>query len=359
MENRVTHRKMVFGVILLAIFIGFPAGAIGASKESKKSKPPEKKEVKAKAEVSELAKITSAVRPSLRKLTEDWGDQAWVTGAFKAESLPSAKEPKLPSSSEGALKDFLAAARVGTSFARGEIEDEKTLNGLVQMLQWSLVQTRLKAAAGDSAWVQENLGDWLKFAADFPYEESTLVGLKVASVLRALIFDELEQMEALTAAGDPKKETAEKIAESWVLWTQRLRAPWPIDRVILSESRRILPAPLQGLGAQTANQLQKNPYQTADSILNKLSGGKAEAANFLRQMWTDQDLSQMKTEITRLHRLQLRWAYNLLQSKAGKLPQTILEVAKAAGFDRVPVNYQSGKAWELSELGPSESTKID
>lgn len=356
MENRVTHRKMAFRVILLAIFIGFSPGVLGASKESKKKKASAEK---AKAEVSELAKITSAVRPSLKKLMEDWGDQAWVTGAFKTETLPSAKEPKLPASSEAALKDFLAAARRGISFARGEIEDEKTLNGLVQMLQWSLVQTRLKATAGEFSWVQENLGDWLKFAADFPYEESTLVGLKVSSVLRALIFDELEQMEARAAVGGLKTETADKTAESWVLWTQRLRAPWPIDRVILSESRRILPAPLQGLGAQTANQLQKNPYQTADSILNKLPGGKAEAANFLRQMWTAEDLSQMKTEITRLHRLQLRWAYNLLQTKAGKLPETILEVAKAAGFDRVPVNYLSGKAWELAELKHSESTKIE
>lgn len=286
----------------------------------------------------------AGLKPSLQKIVSDFGDQPQISEYFKKAPEKAAPLKKSFKKQLVVLDAFLGEARSSSSFARGEIEDEKVLNGLIQMLQLSILRVRETPPEKSSDLIRRELGAWLTFAADFSYEESSFIGMKVASVIRALVLDELEQFEKTLPGQDSKQLTA------WVEWSQAIRMPWPIDRVIISEGRRALEPRLHGLASQVAARLQSNPYQTAASILDRLAGGKAESTGFLRQMWAEKDLAQMKEEVSRLQGYQLRWGFRVREALGHKAPHSMLEVAKAAGFSSIPINYKSGRAWDIEAL---------
>jgi hypothetical protein len=63
---------------------------------------------------------------------------------------------------------------------------------MMTFLQLSLLEVRRQAFKKNWAMVQKHCASWFLFAADFPYEESSLVGLRISGVVRSLILDELE-----------------------------------------------------------------------------------------------------------------------------------------------------------------------
>lgn len=329
-----TQRIILVLLVLLAVEV--PAIA--------KKKPPKESAVPAKVAVAPepTAGIQVVEKPSLKTLVHQWGDGAEVTALFKSIEAPDPKKLERIAEKRGkVLEEFLAAAAASKSFARSEIEEESTLNGVLQMLQLSVLRARVLQTRGELEGVRTELGTWLLFAADFPYEEASYMGLKVSGVLRAFVFDELEALE---------KGAADTEAPAWIGWLARQRAPWPIDRVVLMESRRLLKPPYQPTGAKLALKLQKNPYQTTAEALKGMPGGASDEFGFVRELWTDKDVHLMKTEVARLHRLRLRWGLRGFRARKGQPATTVAEAAREAGFGQDPVNYLTGKPWDLAGI---------
>lgn len=342
------HKRRLVGVtqrIILVLLMVAGAGAPTFAKDATNQKNAKKKP-KATPTPTAAPEPTTGIqvseKPSLKTLVQRWGDGTEITELFKSPEVPDAKKLEKAAAKRGKiLEEFLASAAASKSFARSEIEEEATLNGVLQMLQLSILRARVHCAKGEIEAARAELGTWLLFAADFPYEEASYMGLKVSGVLRAFVFDELEQIEKTAKDAD---------APTWIVWMARQRAPWPIDRVVLMESRRLLKPPFQPTGAKLALKLQKNPYQTTDAALKGMPGSSSEEFGFVRELWTDKDVHLMKTEVARLHRLRLRWGLRGFRARSGKAATIVTEAAREAGFGQDPVNYLTGKPWELAAI---------
>lgn len=229
-------------------------------------------------------------------------------------------------------------------FVRGEIEDEKVLGATLKWLQLAMVHCRFSAQQNQWSAVQQHMSAWFSFAADLAYEESSLIGLRVSAVIRALLMDELEKLQAKHAV---------QIAQSpeMRLWFLQVRAPWPIDRVLVSEAKmRLKPAEI-ALAESLAQRLQKNPYQSVDKILSEPKmrhSAQTAAADFLRKLWRDEDIQQMKMEINRIGILKIRLAMAEYQARLQKPAVNMTELVQNHFLDQVPTDYFSGKPMDLT-----------
>jgi hypothetical protein len=137
----------------------------------------------------------SAEKPSFRTFTESLKSPDEIRALYKeSQSLekdPAARLQPLWQANEKSELELQKEFRASNSFVRGEIEDEKVLSGLMSWLQLSLLKARAEAFQSHWDEVQKNLAPWFQFAADFPYEESSLVGLRTTGVIRSLLLDEL------------------------------------------------------------------------------------------------------------------------------------------------------------------------
>lgn len=229
-------------------------------------------------------------------------------------------------------------------FVRGEIEDEKVLGATLKWLQLAMIDCRVSAQKNQWVPVRQHMSAWFAFAADLAYEESSLIGIRVSAVMRALLMDELEKLQAKHSA---------QIAQSpdVRLWFLQVRAPWPIDRVLVSEAKmRLKPAELP-LAESLAQRLQKNPYQSVDKILSEPKmrhSAQTAAADFLRKLWRDEDIQQMKMEMNRIGILKIRLAMAEYQVRLQKAAANVTELVQNRFLDQVPTDYFSGKPMDLT-----------
>lgn len=239
-----------------------------------------------------------------------------------------------------ALENDFSSSR---SFERGAIEVESNLNGITQLLQLDLLRASVLATKNQWPEVQKIFSAWFQFAADFPYEESSLIGLRFAGVLRSLLLDDLETLQ---------KNHSSDLAQNSELrkWLLRIKAPWPVDRVVISEARRILKPPYQSLAQKIAKAYQKNPYQPAAASLKSGKGKDSEGAKVLREFWRDSDIEAMKTEITRISKLKVRMASAEFEWLQKRKAQNIDELVKGGLLDRAPIDYFTGRPLDLTSL---------
>lgn len=230
--------------------------------------------------------------------------------------------------------------RNSTPFVRGEIEDEKTLAGVLSMLQLSILKARQSAKKMAFSQVKDELSPWFIFGSDMPYEESSLVGLRLAGVIRSFLFDELELIQR-----NWPKELGQN--ELWLIWSKELRAPWPIDRVIISESKRLLKQTYLKVAENVAQKLQKNAYQTSEAVLNQTVGGKSAELDFIKQIWREEDIKAMRLEVNRLSGFQVRLAQTVYEVKNQKKPGQIEDLVKAGLLKGVPIDYTTGRPMSL------------
>ncbi len=285
------------------------------------------------AEKLHLRDLVPALRdgPAITKLFKD---QAKSKSELKLADALLKKNRKIR---ETTLRNFEA----GTAFVRGEIEDEATLNAVIQLLQLSLIKVRKDVRSRQWKLAQKEIAAWFTFAADFPYEESSLIGLKVAGVIRSFLLDEIETMV---------KNSSDELAKDGSLrvWFLKVRAPWPIDRMLTSEARRALPPALLGIAGKVAQNLQKNPYITAAEALEQVPGGKPKDLEILKELWKPSHIGDMKAEITRIGKLKMQLAANEYALKTGKKALHAEELVTAKLLDQVPVDYNTGKPMGIS-----------
>lgn len=288
-----------------------------------------------------------ADKPSLKAFSVRIQQGSQITAFFKkTQDLSSFSEKEfhlLWKVNQKSLRHLEIEFQNSSSFVRGEVEDEKVLSAVIQYLQLSLLQVRQLATHSDWKEVKGHLEKWFLFAADFPYEEASLVGLRFSGVVRSLLLDEMERLQVKYKADMAK----EPMLRQWFL---QVRAPWPVDRVIISESRRLLKPNLMSVANAAAQAFQKNPYQTSESVLKKIKNGNRPEAEFLRQIWREADILMMKTEMNRIGKMKLRLALAEYQQIHSALPPSSQELVKAGLLDQVPTDYLTGKALDLTSL---------
>ncbi|MEZ0392500.1 MAG: hypothetical protein ACAH59_09805 [Pseudobdellovibrionaceae bacterium] len=283
-----------------------------------------------------LEKMTSGIQKSdeiaaLYKLTADLQKDP----AKELKPLLQANQKPLAQ----LQKEFLESA----NFIRGEIESEKVLNQLMACLQLSMLKSRAHSFQSEWPQMQNEFSSWFLFAADFPYEESSLVGLRTSGVIRSLLLDELEKIQTRFAAQLASQPTFRQ-------WFLKVRAPWPVDRVLISEAKRLLKPPMMSVANAAARAFQKNPYQTSQQALEKIKGGQSEGAELLKQIWREADIQLMKTEINRIGKLKLRLAKAEFENVNKKAPDSVQTLLNAGLLDQAPVDYFTGKALDLTSL---------
>lgn len=286
-------------------------------------------------------------KASLQQFCRNFKQTDQVVKVFKESS-------ELEKSPEKAAKDLLkknkkdqdklmALFKESAAFTRGEIEDEKTLSCTIQRLQLSLIEARTASFKKDWKKVQNIFSNWFLFAADFPYEESSLVGLRFSGVVRSLLLDDLERIQ--------KKFSSEIAAHPELRnWFLGVRAPWPVDRVLVTEAKRLLKPVMMPVAQAAAASYQKNPYQTSEQALKRVKGGDSNEAELLRQIWKLDDIQLMKTEMNRIGSMKLRFAQAEYQAQQGKPAANVGDLVKAGLLDAAPVDYFTGQPLGLTSL---------
>lgn len=270
-----------------------------------------------------------------------------IASLYKAsgnlEKDPASELQPLLKPNLAALENLEKEFQASSSFVRGEIEDEKVLGCVIVSLQLSMLRARSASFQSHWADVQKEFSSWFLFAADFPYDESSLVGLRATGVVRSLLLDDLEKIQ---------KKFSREIAQNSALrkWFLQVRAPWPVDRVFISEAKRLLKPPMMSVANAAAKAFQKNPYQTSEKALEKVRGGQSESAKLLKEIWRDQDIQMMKTEINRIGKLKLRLAMAEYEQHNKKTAQSVQELLQAHLLEEAPIDYFSGKPLDLTSL---------
>lgn len=283
-------------------------------------------------------------KPSLKSFADRVVQGEEITNLFKSSAPPDTqKRQSLWLKNQKNLENLENEFQHSATFVRGEIEQESTLSGIIQLLQLSLLQCRDLSAQSKWPEVQNHFSKWFLFAADFPYEESSLVGLRFTSVVRSFLLDDLERIQ---------KKFSSEIAKNSGLrkWFLQVRSPWPVDRIFISEAKRLLQPPMMSVAHSAASAFQKNPYQTSEQALKKVKGGDSQEALLLKKIWQESDILMMKTEITRIGKLQVRLAQAEYQIKNKTLPRSIEELVKTGLLLQAPIDYLSGKPLDLTSL---------
>lgn len=284
----------------------------------------------------------SAERPSLKALALKLQKGPEITQAFskKQNDKNSANSvASLLTMNQALREEFALSVKDSAAFARGEIEDEKILNFVTNLLQLSILEIRSDFAKGASVKAGDETLMWFNFAADLSYEESSLVGLRLSSLIRSLLLDELERAS---------HETPTAMSQAGV-WLKKLRVAWPVDRVFLYESRRVLKPQSLAVAEKVAKAFQKNAYQTAEQILKKTPGGAGPDLEFLKSIWRESDLNAMKTEVNRLALLKVRAADLQFEENKKAKASDWNDLKTSGGLEAVPVDYFTGRPMEWAQ----------
>lgn len=287
------------------------------------------------------AEAWGSERVSLEKVLNPLQGGEQISKVFKEAALSAEQATALIKKNQAPLSKILQLFDQHTSFVRGEIESEKTLNSLMTYLQLSCLKIRLAISQSDFVVATEVLRSWFFFATDLPYEEASLVSLRTAAVIRSLLLDELEKIyqQKSSMSGHERLQS----------WLQQVTAPWPVDRVLLGESKRHLGKNSMAAAENLARQLQKNPYQSAKSLLSKRLVKNEQDRHFLEQLWRDSDIQSMREEITRIGILQAKSAVIEFERVKKQTPKSMQELLDAGLLLQLPVNYNTGRELQISE----------
>jgi hypothetical protein len=294
----------------------------------------------------EVRQIVYHEKLSLKKLGEQILEGEKITELFRQNSpdkmdlLWQKKVSQLVKLNQKLMEKWLAANVSGEAFVRGEIDDEMVLNRIFQAVQLSILKIRLERQKNNYLGVKEELNSWFSFCATLPFDEASLVSLRLSNLVRSLLFDEIEAMQ----------KQAQTFDELWLHWSKTVKIPWPIDRVILSESKRfVADRRLMKVTEKLAVSLQKNTYQTSAAALAEIGGGNNKDLEFLKKMWREEDIGAMKTEVNRLAAFRIRLAVGNYERKSGKKPTSIEELVNSRLLESVPINYLTGKPFDLTQ----------
>lgn len=286
----------------------------------------------------ELHQLVS-IRPQFQEMSAQLQADEKLTQAYQAKSWSSDQAKQAQAWVDAHEKQWQVWRKhflESSSFARGQIEEEKNMNALVLWYQWSVLQSRVqKTSQLQHKILLENLQAWAQMSADLAYEESSLIGMRFSSVMRNMVFDELESFVQQQQSVETLKETLRLL--------KHMRAPWPVDRVILAETKKLLGE--SGLKAvqSAVNSLQKNPYQSLSGLVRKADLKRYPKLEFIVKMWTENDISRMQDEINRRNLLLINCAKKIYVLTQNQEPKSLDELVSKGLLDSVPIDYKTGQ----------------
>lgn len=228
-----------------------------------------------------------------------------------------------------------------SAFVRGEVDQENILEALLKYADLAIENQKRRIKEKKYEDAQKSLGKWFQMASDLAYEEATLKGLYASSQIRSRFLAQIDQWADLQTDGQ------------WVTtlrkWLLGASAPWPIDRVVVSEGKRIANPVLFPTIDMAARLLQKNPYQSLEKALKGKPGAESSKIVELRQVWQEKDVTAMREELTRLSRLKVRLSAIEYEQKQGKAPLSGQDLVKAGLLPSMPLDYQTGRPMDLGK----------
>lgn len=245
------------------------------------------------------------------------------------------------SQNESGQSQFLKNFKQATPYVRGEIEKESVLNAT--LARYQLLLMKIKADYFAKKWknLTENIELAFTIPAEIPYQEASLVGLRLGHAMRSLLLDELEGL-------DVKKDSILFKDNQFLTMLQRARLPWPIDRVILSDAKRLSNEKASVMAEAIAAELQKNPYQSAEKIIKEKKWSRSTDTEVLMQLWREQDIAEMQNEMNRFGKLLLKYASLRFEHMHKNKPEQAEQLVKEDIIQRVPVDYTTGKPMSIS-----------
>ncbi len=129
----------------------------------------------------------------------------------------------------------------------------------------------------------------------------------------------------------------------------RFKSLWPVDRVVLFELRKFLPQADERRVSWLVSQLQKNIYQSVESLLKKQPLSQPKDQERASALWTQNDIRFMRSQVSHLGRLQIQVAGQVFSAEWHKKPVSLQQLIDAKLLSKVPLNYESGKAFALKD----------
>lgn len=261
--------------------------------------------------------------------------------AFAADRPRFSELATLPPTTKK-LKALEAQFAQSAAFVRGEIDQEKTLEAVLKYAEFSLEKQRDLVKEKKYSEARKSIANWFQMASDLAYEEATLQGLYASQKIRHVF---LLQMDQWANAKSPLEWVTE--LRQWLLSAS---APWPVDRVVVGEGKRVANPALFPTIDTAARLLQKNPYQSLEKVLKGKPGADSKDLIEVKKVWQDKDVAAMREELTLMSRLKLKLAAVEYELKQGKSPEVGQDLVKAGLLSALPIDYQTGRPMTLENL---------
>lgn len=319
-----------------------------------------KKKPSLKEEVKELTRAESILRGSslfsLRQWAGDYQPQLDLLPLFpaKLEAAPSvdwgalAKEWKLVAPRFDKLRVSQAKQE---ALVRGEMQDPALRKSVEALLQVSLLRLRVLPAQQVALWIETEGATWQGLMVAAAFDDASILGLRAAVDLRFMYWREwlLKVKKSLAMVNAPANSVALPLTEI----SRHLNAAsmvWPVDRVLITESRKTLLPAAQLVANGMGVELQKNPYRSLAEIRGHLRGGNLPGLAALDVVWTSSDVERRKSEEDLFHELLLRVEIARYRQINKSTPTGLEELVQAGFLTRIPLCHSTGKPWVLTQL---------
>lgn len=233
----------------------------------------------------------------------------------------------------------------GTGYVRGELLNSKTQSHLESWVKFQVLTLAfLRLDSPSCEKYQNQASTWMYWLAELAYNEASSEAMSLVSKWRNLFLNEL-QIGLVPSSW----QTCD--IENTLNWYRSLRLPWPVDRILITESRGIqLLAKERTWLNKAASSLQKNPHQSLDSWLK---AEKVYVSNGLAQVtphWNASHVSQMQNELAKHQKIHLLLATELFKSRHAKAPQSQADLVTSQIIRNILIDPTTGKEQALPKI---------
>lgn len=189
---------------------------------------------------------------------------------------PSVRVNLAPEPQFARLKDTIVKQE---DFVRGEIDSPEFQQKLRSLYDQSLANLKKAPAKEVGTWFRDEGQIWWIYFSRLSFDEGTASALRLSW---------RERQRGLAALRE-KVQGEPAAAVDLVSDLSKLDFTVPFDRIVLAESKTLLPKKYSPLLQRLVSDLQRNPRQNLRDTLKKITPSEKPEFNKLAQIWTDED----------------------------------------------------------------------
>lgn len=209
------------------------------------------------------------------------------------------------------------------------------------LLVWSLCQLAGLEIESEPVRYQQMLYLPLKLSLEMTFSESSIDQLRWGYQFRdrflILVKRQLEEKKSVL------------LGSQALIGFNSLRWIWPVDRVLLNESKLKVEKKAWPLSQKIISEIQKNPYQSIQAVM-RVKKWESKSIQDWSLVWTEQDVKNLRSELTTVSQLQLYWAVLRYKSKENKEPDSQQTLIKAGFLSVLAIDFFSGLPLPLPRL---------